>query len=441
MAETVGQTGIIFCIGANHRSADISLREKFHAGASQIIERLPAIMKQFGFSELATLSTCNRFEMFGVASAHHDFSRSLHEAFVAFDMLGRDTAEQARRACYALTGNDAVRHLFSVAASLDSLVVGETQITGQFKQALTMAEQARTIGPLLTRLGQEALSASKKVRTRTAIGRGSVSIGHAAVDLVRKIFDDPAKRNFVIVGAGEMAEVTARCVQQHSPASIQIINRSLDRARALTARLQTGVAASMDQLESILHDADVVISATGAPGHVITKSAVAAVTRKRKGRPLLLVDIALPRDIDPGCGDIADVFLFDIDDLRQVIDNNRLDRMRAAEDAAAIIDESVAAWDRWLAHMTVAPALQHFNSHVDSVFRREASKTLSRAAFAGITDEQATHLWNLLDILASRLTANAGRGLRKLVDEGKGHDAAGLLMGLFNAENGDHETQ
>ncbi len=425
--------GKIFCIGASHRSADIALREKFHATADRIVERLPAIQRQFGFAELATLSTCNRFEIFGVTSANHDFTRTLHEAFVAFDMLENSTARLARNAAYALTGRDAVRHLFSVAASLDSLVVGETQITGQFKQALELAEQAKTLGPVLKRLGQEALSASKKVRTRTTIGRGRVSIGHAAVDLVRKIFNDPATKNFVIIGAGDMAEVAARCVHQHRPASVLVLNRTLDRARALAGKLGVAGAASMDQLESCLRTADVVISATSAQGQIVTKETLAPIIRTRKGRPLLMVDIALPRDIDPRCGDLDDVFLFDIDDLKQVVDTNRQDRLRAAEEAAAIIDESVAGWERWFAHMTVAPALRQFNDHVDQLFRREAGKTLSRAAFTSLTEDQSAHIWQLLDVLAARLTADAGRGLRDLVDEGKGHDAAALLTRLFHA--------
>ncbi|NDE16553.1 glutamyl-tRNA reductase [bacterium] len=429
--------GTIFCVGANHRSADIALREKFHAVSGRIVERLPAIQQQFGFAELATLSTCNRFEIFGVTSACHDFNGTLHEAFVAFDMLDNDAAQMARHAAYALTGRDAVRHLFSVAASLDSLVVGETQITGQFKQALELAEQAKTLGPVLKRLGQEALAASKKVRTRTAIGRGRVSIGHAAVDLVRRIFNDPATKNFVIIGAGEMAEVAARCVRQHQPASVLIINRTLDRARALADRLNTGAAASTDQLEASLRTADVVISATGAPGQIVMKDMLAPLIRARKGRPLLMVDIALPRDIDPRCGALDDVFLFDIDDLKQVIDSNRQDRMRAAGEAAAIIDESVAAWERWFSHMTVAPALRQFNVHVDRMFRREAGKTFSRAALSTLTEDQAAHIWQLLDVLAARLTADAGRGLRDLVDEGKGHEAAAILTKLFHA--GDNE--
>ena len=434
---------VIFCFGANHRSADISLREKLFAGEDVIRNRLPTIKNRFGFSELATLSTCNRFEIFGVGSravtASPTFSDTLHDAFLSFDAISPEAAAQIRQAAYSLTGRDAVRHLFSVAASLDSLVIGETQITGQFKQALAMADDAKTLGPVLARLGQEALAASKKVRTQTAIGRGRVSIGHAAVELVKKIFNDPATKNFVVIGAGEMAEVTARCLQQHNPKSLRIINRSLDRARALTTRLNCGEPASLDRLVDALETADVIISATGAPHVVVTKAMLNDAVRRRRGRTLLLVDIAMPRNIDPTCSTLHDVYLFDIDDLKQVVEGNLQERLRAAEDAARIIDESVASYERWRAHMTVAPALQHFNGHLDQLFRREAEKTMARNSFQGLNEDQTKHVWQLLDILASRLTADAGRGLRNMVDEGKGQDAAQLLMRLFRGDTPRNE--
>lgn len=440
--------GMIFCFGANHRSADIALREKLFAGEDQILARLPVIKEQFGFAELATLSTCNRFEIFGVTQADAPcVDDTFHDAFVAFDLLQHDTATRLRGASYALTGRDAVRHLFSVASSLDSLVVGETQITGQFKQALAIAEQARTIGPVLKRLGQDALATSKKVRTRTAIGRGRVSIGHASVELVKKIFNDPASRNFVIIGAGEMAEVTARCVLQYNPRSLTIVNRGLDRARDLRARILDSEPgkmvhiASLDQIDRVLDTADIVISATGSTGTIISRDHLASVLRGRKRRPLLMVDIALPRDIDPACGTLDEVFLFDIDDLRQVVDANRRDREAAAGEASLIIEESVTAYERWLAHMTVAPALSHFNSHIDQLFRREAARTLTRAGVNAFDEHQQALILQLLDVLASRLTADAGRGLKDLVNEGRGHDAAQLLTRLFTKHiPGDSRT-
>jgi glutamyl-tRNA reductase len=238
-----------------------------------------------------------------------------------------------------------------------------------------------------------------------------------------------------VIGAGEMAEVTARCIQQHNPKSLGIINRSLDRARALAMRLQGAEPLALDQLADALASADVVISATGAPHTIITKAMVNEAIRRRRGRTLLLVDIAMPRDIDSACSSLNDVYLFDIDDLKQVVEGNRKERLRAAEDAARIIDESVAGYERWLAHMAVAPALQHFNIHLDQLFRREAQKTLSRDSFQEFNEEQTGRVWQLLDVLASRLTADAGRGLRNMVDQGKGQDAAELLMRLFRGES------
>ncbi|MEY4630887.1 MAG: glutamyl-tRNA reductase [Pseudomonadota bacterium] len=423
---------VIFCFGANHRSADIALREKLHADEAAIRERLPRIRDEFGFMELASLSTCNRFEIFGVGSpsltSEPALNELLHRALVSFDMLDQEAAARVKQAAYSLTGREAVRHLFSVAASLDSLVVGETQITGQFKQAIAIAQQAQTLGPFLNRLGQDALSASKKVRARTGIGRGRVSIGNAAVDLARKVFEDPTRRRFGIIGAGEMGEVTAKCVAAQKPRELMILNRRVERARDLAASIEGATSASLDQLDHALAACDVLIVTTGASHPVVTQSMVKNALRQRRGKTLLLIDISLPRNIDPVCGTLDDVYLFDIDDLKQVVDATRAEREKAAEDAARIIDDSVIEYERWLLHMTLAPALKQFNDHVTGLFHREADRKFAGKTF---NEDQENHLRDLLDILASRLTADAGRGLKQLLEQGAGREGASLLTRLF----------
>lgn len=434
----------VFCFGVNHKTAGIHLREKIFAQEQQIIEKLPEVRSRFGFDELAVLSTCNRFELFGTSASgkvgHPGFPLELIDAIEALDALhtkdpGKPTTNIKRelgKVAYCLRDHDAARHLLSVAASLDSLVVGETQITGQFKDALAAATMAGTMGPILTRLGHDALATAKKVRTKTSIGRGRLSISHAAVDLVRKIFRDPADQNYVVIGAGEMAEVAARCIAQKNPRSLTIVNRSPDRARHLVESIGYGRSVSFEWLEDHLLAADVVISATAAPGHVISGRMVRNIMRgKSRGARLLLVDIALPRDIDPTCAEHDEVFLFDIDDLQQVVDQGREDRLAAAREASDIIDQATLNWTRWLNQIAVAPTIHAIRDQIDTTIRREALKTLSSDPLLDLRTDQKERLWKLFEVIAARLTARAARGLRQAVDEGEAEVASEILRRIF----------
>lgn len=430
----------VFCFGANHKTAGIALREKIFACENQIIERLPAVKNQFGLNELAVLSTCNRFEIFGTCSLElarsENFSTILCHAMQALDSINMAVLEDLKKVAYTLHGNDAVRHLLAVASSLDSLVVGETQITGQFKESLALAALAGTSGPILTRLGQEALATAKKVRTKTAIGRGRISISHAAVDLVGRIFRNPSEQNFVVLGAGEMAEVAARYITQKKPKSLTIVNRSTERAKSLIKKLGCGNFGGFEWLPEYLQSADIVISATASPTHVVSEKMIRDAMRvKGRGSRLLLVDIALPRDIAPACGDHDDVFLFDIDDLQQVVAEGREARLAAAQQAAEIIDRATDNWSRWLSHMTVAPTIQSIQSYIDASIRREALKTLSSDPLLSMLPEQKERLWKLFDIITSRLTSGVGRGLRQLADEGKGETAIEIIERIFSTDD------
>jgi glutamyl-tRNA reductase len=408
-----GQT-ILFLLGANHRSATVELREALFIAEEPLATLLPAVKERFGFLELAALSTCNRFELMGVAPDRPGLAAALVESFLELHrhhgtVTSRFTEDDVRQAVYLHMKDEAVTHIYRVASSLDSLVLGETQITGQFKDAIALAQKTQTLGPTLSRLSQEALATAKKVRTQTAIGKKHVSISHAAIELAKKVFGDLGDHKFLIVGAGEMSQVAAKYILAYKPKAIYVANRTVANGQALVKDLGFGEAFGMEELPSLLAAADVVLSSTSAPGVVIDAAMVRRAQLSRRGRPLFLLDIALPRDIDPDCGKLDDVYLFDIDDLQQVVGQNYEERRKAAEEAETLIDRSVQQFQAWAKTLAVKPALAAFRGYLDDLIEREAAKTLGREHFRDLTPKQLESLKGLLAAVAGKIAADAAR--------------------------------
>lgn len=407
----------LFCVGSNHKILALEQREIFFRSEHELQLALPRTKEHFGIHELMALSTCNRFEIFGVinGAAKPDISL-LHAAYLdihqGYLQALPITSSDLPQLTYTYYNLDAVRHIFSVASSLDSLVLGETQITGQFKQAMALAGRTRTLGPTLMRLAQEALAAAKRVRSQTEIGRRPVSISHAAIDLAKRVFGDLAHQRFLIIGAGDMARVAAQHAVTYDPKELVVVNRTLHRAEELVGQLGRGRALGIESLEEALLSADIVISATGAPGHVLRFSDVQRACSARRSRPLLLVDIALPRDIDPMTANLEAVYLFDIDDLKQVVDSSTEHRQQEAQKAQAIIDESAAHFGAWLETYAVKPVLAQFRTYLDELFQRELDHTLGRDLFKNLSPDQKQALQSMLDAIGRRMAGDVGTALK-----------------------------
>ena len=408
---------VFFCVGSNHRTADISTREEFFLSPEQIEACLPNASKTFSIPELAVISTCNRCEVFGAlhaaAAPPAEQLRDLYAYIHNAAGTGRKfEAGNLEKSLYTLQNLDAVRHAFLVASSLNSLVPGETQITGQFKDAINLAKTAGTFGPMLSRLTQEALATAKKVRSNTDIGRHRVSISHAAIDLARRASDDLSQLNFLILGAGEMARVAAEYAASYKPKSLVIANRTRQKAYELTEHLVFGEAHGLDNIAQLMARADVVISATSATGYVLTKDIVKKSVKARKSGPLFLIDIALPRDIEPTVSDIDDVYLFDIDDLKTVVESHMEKRLHAVRDATNIVNESVAHFSQWLLHHEVAPTIKSASNYYAQVMRKESFKTLSKDMFSNLTVKQRETITEMLDAIESRFTSDIAQTLK-----------------------------
>lgn len=322
----------LFVSGLNHRTAPVDLREQLAVEKDKLRELLTDILATTALQEIVLLSTCNRVELYGVVDTPDHARREAFRHLVRYRGVDLATVESC---LYTHADSDAVRHAFRVASSLDSMIVGESQILGQMKDAFAAAQSAETVGPRLHTLFTQAFAVAKKIRTETEIGRNAVSVSFAAVELARKIFDGLRGRAVLLVGAGEMGELAARHLVEHEAFPIYVANRTWARAQEV-ARALSGVAVPWDELPMALAAADIVIAATGATAPIITREVVQHAMHARRGRALFLIDIAVPRDVEAAVDTLNDVYCYDVDDLNEVAKANLRERMREAQRAEGL---------------------------------------------------------------------------------------------------------
>lgn len=360
----------LFVMGLSHQSADVELREELAMEGEQL-RRFIRRWRSGPCSEGVILSTCNRVEFYANVDDVHLAQRQARELFK--ERAGRDDFGDA---LYTRVGSDAVQHIFRVASSLDSLVVGEPQILGQIKEAYDSANQEGTVGTLLGRCVERAFAVAKRVRSETSIAEGTVSVSSIATALARKIFGELTGRRVVLIGAGEMGEAAAKSLA-NTGATLRVINRSSEKAQAVATQCG-GEARSYERLAAELAEADVVVTTTASPRPILTEELMKGVVRARRHKPLFLIDIAVPRDVDPRVGEMNNVFLYDVDDLKQVADENLSHRRRAAEAAEAIVQTEVAEFDAWRRSLDLTPTIVGLRDRFGAIVAAELAKTTSR---------------------------------------------------------------
>lgn len=385
----------ILLLGVNHKTTPVEVREKI-ALSSGYEEPLAALKKIDGLREYYLLSTCNRVELLLVTEAESN----VEEDIIDFLFGATVPRSECRQYLYRLYDKDAVHHLFMVAASLDSMVIGEAQILGQLKDAYRHAAHFGCTGPLLNKLIHRAFSVAKRVRTETAIGSSAVSISYAAVQLAKKIFGNLGDKNVLLVGAGEMAELAAEHLVGQGVGSVTVANRTLSRAVDLAKRFK-GKAVSITELVSQLEHVDIIISSTGAKEIILHKDQVKSVMRSRMNRSLFFIDIAVPRDLDPGLNEIANVYLYDIDDLSNVVEINKSERDKEAVKAARIVDEELLKFERWFLGLAVTPTIQALKEKMDSIGQSELDRTLAR--MPDMTDSDRENLTRMVTAITSKI--------------------------------------
>lgn len=361
-------------LGVNHKTAPVALREKVSLNEEKCGALTGRLLDQSTFSEVVPLSTCNRTEVYVVSSRPENGRR---EVLGLLGELADVDRRQLEDCTYYHEGESAVDHLYRVASSLDSLVVGEAQIMGQIKMAYHEAHVRQSTSVLLNRLFRHALEVGKRVRTETAIGENPVSVSSVAVEMVKKVFEELEGRTVLMLGAGKMGALTATHLESHGISSFIVANRTASKAEELAQKFN-GSAVSFDDMTDYLPLADIVISSTGAPHYVLHKTEVERAMRRRHNRPIFFIDIAVPRDIDPGVNDVYNAFLYDIDDLNEVAATNAAAREKEARKAEGIIAEEVTSFMHWLSSLDVVPTITALRERAEVIKAGELDKLLAR---------------------------------------------------------------
>jgi len=419
----------LYLVGLNHRTAGVEIRESYALPECDPC-KLGLVVPDGPISEAVTLSTCNRVEILAVADAD-----TPPEAVLQFwaEHCGGSPGALAPHV-YIHEGLDAVRHLFTVASSLDSMVMGEPQILGQLKDAYRASVDYGSSKVVLNRLLHKAFTVAKRVRTETAIASSAVSISYAAVELAKKIFGDMGQNRAMLVGAGEMAELAAAHLVNAGIKEILVANRTFSRAQELAARFK-GRAIKFEELTRVLPEVDIVISSTGATEAVIRARDVKPVLRERKNRPMFFIDIAVPRDIDPDVNALDNVYLYDIDDLKEVVEENLAQRRDEAVKAVAIIGEEVTAFSNWLESLELQPTIVDLLQRGDSIAQRELAKTLKRLG-PNVSPETEEALHTLVLSVARKLYHEPIRYLkRRTQEEGRAQKFIDSTRRMFNLDS------
>jgi glutamyl-tRNA reductase len=365
--------GHIIIIGLNHRTAPVEIRERLAFSADTIGHALRGLLERESLREGVILSTCNRVEV--CALSHQGFrgAAEVKEFMAAYHGI---PLGEVNGYLYHYEGEEAVRHLFRVASSLDSMVLGEPQILGQVKDAYGYASEFRSIGPILDKFFSKAFSVAKRVRTETRVASSAVSVSYAAVELAKKIFGDLADKTVMLIGAGEMCELAARHLISAGVKGIMVTNRTFERAVKLAEEFG-GTPIRFDELPVHLKRADIVLSSTGAPHFIIRKKEVEEVIRIRRNRPMFFIDMAVPRDIDPDANQVDNVYVYDIDDLNNVIETNLEERQKEARKAEEIVAEEVRSFRRWLDAQQVTPTIVTLRRKFEEIKNAEVAKAVS----------------------------------------------------------------
>ena len=421
----------VFVLGISHHSSPVELRERLAVDDKTLGPTTLSLLEGASLGEAVVLSTCNRVEVYAGAGDEREVARWFEER------AGENIDEHV----YVHRDADAVRHAFRVAASLDSMVVGEPQILGQFKDAYSSAKRAGSIGTLLDRCFTHAFAVAKRVRNETKIAEGSVSVSSIASDLARKIFGDLGGRRVLLVGAGEMGEQAAKHLRK-AGASLYVVNRSRERADKL-AEATGGTARGIEALASELTEADVAIASTSSQRFVITPELMRAVIKARRHRPIFVIDIAVPRDVDPRVGEMDNVFLYDVDDLEQVAQENLGERRRAATAAESIVGSEVAAFESWRRSGVLKPTIIGLRRRVRSVLAAELERTLPRLPDMG--ERERKSLNKMLDAMTNKLVHRTISELKANAGSPDGQALVETTRRLFDlereaAEPGDAET-
>jgi glutamyl-tRNA reductase len=423
----------LFAVGLSHRTAPIELREKVDFAHSGVSAALGSLAARQVAREIAVLSTCNRAEVYAAAESE----AALEEVARFFAEYHGVPLDAVRQHLYVHQGADAARHLLRVAAGLDSLVVGEPQILGQVKSAFNVANEERHIGTILNRLFNAAFAAGKRVRSETGLGEGAVSVSYAAIALARKIFGDLSHLHVLILGTGEMGKLTGLHLKAQNVRTITLASRTRASAERLAPQFGAQVVDWAD-MPAAIGRADILVSATGAPTTILDRAAIQRAMKPRSERPLFIIDIALPRDIEAEAGNVEQVFLYNVDDLQGIVKENLARRTAELKQADAIVEEEVARFAAWLQSREIIPTVVALRERFEHIRRAELGRLQHK--LTGLPPEAQSQVDNITRLIVEKLLLTPTEQLKSINDNSLAATYSDALNRLFSLPSADPGT-
>ncbi|RKN83870.1 glutamyl-tRNA reductase [Paenibacillus ginsengarvi] len=419
----------IIAVGLNYRTAPVEIREQFAFDERSIPLALQQLKDTKSILECVIVSTCNRTEIYAVVDRLYmcgHYVRSFLESWFGIPR------ERMKDYLYIHEDQRAIEHLLRVTCGLDSMVIGETQILGQIRDAFLNAQQQKATGTLFNMLFKQAVTLAKRAHSETSIGENPVSVSYAAVELGKRIFGNFGGKTVLIVGAGKMSELTLRHLKGGGADKVVVVNRTYEKAAELAEKVG-GIARRIEQLGDELACADIVISSTGAPGYVLTREAVAGAMRGRRSRPLFMIDIAVPRDMDPGIAHLSNVYLYDIDDLELIVETNLNERRKEAAKIGVMIDKEIEAFNQWYKLLGVSPVIRALQDKASVIHEETMASLLNKLPELGEREVKLIH--KLSKSMLNQMMRDPIMRIKELAGERKGEEAIGLFTDIFGLDS------
>jgi len=418
----------VITVGVNHKRAPVEVRERLAFSSA----RLPTLFERLKSTEQISgcviISTCNRTEVY---AASKDIDAALSAIWETLSHESGIEIDQLQSYSYSLTCQKAIAHLFKVVSGLDSMILGEQEVLGQVARAYQFACEHGASNPVLNVLFQKALKVGKQVQTETLIGSGASSVGSAAVELARQIFIDIEDRSILLIGAGEMGRLVARNLANNCASEMMVCNRSYDKAQEVALQFD-GCAVPFEELFECLPETDLVVSCTSAPGYIITKEHLSSLADKRNGKPIFLIDLAVPRDIDPESAQLECVHLYNVDDLQNIVDESLGEREQEAEKAKEIVEKAVNNFMKWLNSRAAVPAIKALSQKGAEIRDAELEKALRK--FGNLTEREEKILRSMAHAITNKITNAPIIKLREYSQTDQGHMYAQVLLDLFDLQ-------
>ncbi|MUT64508.1 glutamyl-tRNA reductase [Paenibacillus sp. NEAU-GSW1] len=418
----------IIVVGLNYKTAPVEVRERFAIAEKELPQALAQLKQTSSIMECVIVATCNRTELYAVVDRHHLCGHYIRSFMEQWFKLPR---QQFTNHLYMYEDEKAIEHLMRVTSGLDSMVIGETQILGQVKDAFALAQQLKTTGTLFNMLFKQSITMAKHAHTETTIGESAVSVSYAAVELGKRIFGHFNKKTVMIIGAGETGELTAKHLYANGASKVIVVNRTFERAAQLADKFN-GIACSMDEAGDMLHEADIIISSTGAEGYVLDRHMVAAAMKRRKSKPLFMIDIAVPRDLDPSIAAVENVFLYDIDDLEGIVESNLEQRRKEAAKIESMIEQEIEAFAQWYRTLGVVPLIRALQTKAADI--HEETMHSMRNKLPDLDEHELKVISKLTKSIVNQMMQDPILRIKEMAGEKHSDEAMEMFVKLFALE-------